>query len=67
MEVYAPVGQLIGTVEQEWSILTPQFSIKNEAGDTVLRIEGPLCTFSICGDVEFKVNCFCYIILICCM
>lgn len=55
MEVYAPPGSLVGTVEQEWSIFSPAFSIKNSAGDTVLRIEGPVCTFSICGDVEFKI------------
>ncbi|KAK9507933.1 hypothetical protein O3M35_007690 [Rhynocoris fuscipes] len=55
MEVYAPVGQLVGTVEQDWTIFTPAFSVKNAAGDTVLKIEGPFCTFSICGDVEFKV------------
>lgn len=58
MEIYAPVGRLCGTVEQEWSILSPQFSIKNAAGDTVLRIEGPFCTFTMCGDVEFKVSYF---------
>uniref|UniRef100_A0A1B6DDL0 Phospholipid scramblase n=1 Tax=Clastoptera arizonana TaxID=38151 RepID=A0A1B6DDL0_9HEMI len=55
LEVFAPVGCLIGSVEQEWSILTPQFSIKNAAGDTVLQIEGPICTFSMCGDVEFNI------------
>lgn len=56
MEVSAPPGNLIGTVEQEWSICFPSFAIKNETGQTVLRIEGPLCTFSFCGDVEFKVR-----------
>ncbi|XP_014278608.1 phospholipid scramblase 2 isoform X3 [Halyomorpha halys] len=55
LEVYAPLGTLAGTIEQEWSILTPQYSVKNAAGDTVLRIEGPFCTFTMCGDVEFKV------------
>ncbi|XP_053682934.1 phospholipid scramblase 1-like isoform X2 [Sabethes cyaneus] len=55
MEVSAPPGNVIGTVEQDWSIFTPQFSIKDQSGNTVLRIEGPFCTFSICGDVEFKV------------
>ncbi|KAL1122406.1 hypothetical protein AAG570_003810 [Ranatra chinensis] len=55
MEVYAPPGTLVGTVEQNWSIFTPEFSIKNAAGDTILKIEGPFCTFSICGDVEFKI------------
>ncbi|GLH02244.1 Phospholipid scramblase [Gryllus bimaculatus] len=55
MEVSSPPGTVVGRVEQEWSILTPQFRVKNAAGDTVLRIEGPFCTFSICGDVEFKI------------
>jgi hypothetical protein len=62
MEVSSPPGTVIGSIEQEWSILTPQFKIKNSAGDTVLRIEGPICTFSICGDVEFKVGFFLYIL-----
>lgn len=56
LEVSAPPGNVIGTVEQDWSIFTPQFSIKDQSGNTVLRIEGPFCTFSICGDVEFKVS-----------
>ena len=55
MTVSAPPGNVIGTVEQEWSICFPSFAIKNDVGETVLRIEGPLCTFSLCGDVEFKV------------
>ncbi|XP_038115325.1 phospholipid scramblase 2 isoform X2 [Culex quinquefasciatus] len=55
LEVSAPPGNVIGMVEQNWSIFTPQFSIKDTSGNTVLRIEGPFCTFSICGDVEFKV------------
>ncbi|XP_067644376.1 phospholipid scramblase 2 isoform X2 [Eurosta solidaginis] len=55
MEVTAPPGNVIGTVEQEWSICSPSFSIKNHIGDTVLRIEGPLCTFTMCGDVEFQI------------
>jgi hypothetical protein len=56
MEVSSPPGTVIGSIEQQWSILTPQFHIKNAAGDVVLKIEGPICTFSICGDVEFKVG-----------
>lgn len=55
MEVSAPPGTIIGTIEQEWSIFTPSFSIKTPSGDVVLRIEGPFCTMSFCGDVEFKV------------
>ncbi|KAJ9599499.1 hypothetical protein L9F63_010031 [Diploptera punctata] len=55
MEVTAPPGTVIGSIEQQWSILKPIFDIKNAAGDVVLKIEGPICTFSICGDVEFKI------------
>lgn len=55
MEVSAPPGSHIGTIEQEWSIFSPSFRIKNAAGEVVLRIEGPFCTFSLCGDVEFKI------------
>lgn len=55
MEVTAPPGTLVGTVQQEWSLFTPQFSVKDAGGNVVLRIKGPFCTFSFCGDVEFKV------------
>lgn len=55
MEVSAPPGSLVGSIEQEWSICSPSFRIKNAAGEVVLRIEGPFCTFTLCGDVEFKV------------
>lgn len=55
MIVSAPPGNIVGTVQQEWSIFCPSFTIRNPVGDVVLRIEGPFCTMSICGDVEFKV------------
>ncbi|EDW80069.1 uncharacterized protein Dwil_GK24075 [Drosophila willistoni] len=55
LEVSAPPGNVIGRIEQEWSICSPSFRILNHIGDTVLRIEGPFCTFSLCGDVEFNV------------
>ncbi len=56
MEVTSPPGTLIGSIQQEWSILKPKFSVKDVTGQTVLKIEGPFCTFSLCGDVEFNVN-----------
>lgn len=55
LEVFSPPGQLIGAVVQEWSILTPKFRVENERGEAVFKIEGPCCTFSICGDVDFQV------------
>ncbi|KAK7603528.1 hypothetical protein V9T40_003527 [Parthenolecanium corni] len=55
LKVSSPPGHLIGSVEQTWSICTPEFDIKNESGQCVLKIEGPICRYGICGDVEFKV------------
>ncbi|EEB18126.1 Phospholipid scramblase, putative [Pediculus humanus corporis] len=55
MEVCAPPGNLIGTVEQEWSFLTPKFKIKDWNGETVLRIEGPCCNIALCGQSEFQI------------
>jgi len=55
MEVSGPPGTILGTVEQQWSILFPCFHIKDSTGEVILKIEGPLCTFSLCGDVEFKI------------
>lgn len=56
MDVYSPPGTLAGRIEQEWSICEPKFTVKNASGDVVLRIEGPFCTYGICGDVEFQVS-----------
>jgi len=55
IEVEAPPGTPVGRVVQDWSMCTPQFRILDASGETVLRIEGPLCTFSLCGSVEFQI------------
>jgi len=56
MEVSSPPGSVIGTIEQEWSLCKPQFAIKDQGGNIVLKIMGPFCTASLCGDIEFKVT-----------
>lgn len=56
IDIQAPPGNIVGRVEQEWSILIPRFRVKDAAGNIVLRIEGPCCTMSCCGsDVDFQV------------
>jgi len=55
LEVQSPPGTIIGTVEQEWSIIYPRFVIKDASGEPVLRIEGPCWTCSCGSDIEFKV------------
>lgn len=49
-------GQVYGCVEQEWAFFVPKFAVKNENRETILRIEGPACTFSCGGDVDFEVS-----------
>ncbi|XP_001353869.1 phospholipid scramblase 1 [Drosophila persimilis] len=55
VEVSAPPGQVIGTVEQVCTFLRPKFNIKNSFGDTVLHIEGPICPCKCFSDTNFKV------------
>lgn len=52
----SPPGTVIGTVKQEWSLCAPKYTIRNSSDDVILRIEGPFCTYSMCGDVEFQVR-----------
>ena len=48
-------GTLLGSIKQNWSICAPSFDILDERGTTMLKIEGPICTWSLCGDVSFEV------------
>ena len=38
-----------------WSLCVPKFEIQDASRNPVLLIEGPICTFNMCGDVEFEV------------
>lgn len=49
-------GEVLGTVEQNWTLCKPDYSVKNHNGETVLRITGPICILPMCCDVEFKVR-----------
>ena len=57
MTISSPPGTPIGYIEQQWHPFLPKFNILDEQRDVILKIEGPLCAFSFCGDVEFKVSC----------
>ncbi|XP_031567695.1 phospholipid scramblase 1-like [Actinia tenebrosa] len=54
IEVQGPPGNVLGYCVQLWSICIPKFAIQNANRETVLKIEGPLCQCSLCGDVEFQ-------------
>ncbi|XP_044732110.1 phospholipid scramblase 2-like [Chrysoperla carnea] len=55
LEVLFPNDTVIGSVQENCTLCVPSFSVNNPAGVTVAKIEGPMCTFSCCGDVKFKV------------
>lgn len=56
IKVSAPPGEVIGHIDEEWTCWFPNYKIKNQNGDTVLRIEGPCVTWSCCSDINFTVN-----------
>jgi len=56
VEVSAPPGQVIGSVEQVCTFMRPKFNIKNTFGDIVLQIEGPICPIKCFSDTNFKVS-----------
>ena len=50
-------GNLIGSIQQDWSLLGPKYSILNSQGQKNLTIKGPFRSCgSICaGDIVFRV------------
>uniref|UniRef100_A0A6M2DSW2 Phospholipid scramblase n=1 Tax=Xenopsylla cheopis TaxID=163159 RepID=A0A6M2DSW2_XENCH len=55
MEVSCPPGTVIGTIDQEWSILKPTLLVKDGGGNPIFRIEGPICRFGCGMSVDFKI------------
>jgi len=55
VEVSAPEGNVIGYIDQGWSLLRPYYKVKNANDETVLQILGPVFTCNVCGDVEFQI------------
>ena len=56
-QVQSHRGTVIGSVKQQpWSFFYPNLLVKNETGDPVLRIDGPLCVSSCFGDVIFTLR-----------
>lgn len=58
IEVSSPPGTIISTVEQQFSLLWPNFDVKDPSGKTLLYIDGPFWTYSCGSDVNFPVRSF---------
>lgn len=56
MNVSTPQNGILGKIVQEWSFITPMFTLRNAADEIILKIEGPCCQCKCCADVEFKIT-----------
>ncbi|XP_053618971.1 phospholipid scramblase family member 5-like [Plodia interpunctella] len=56
IQVYAPPENLIGTVEQIWTAIAPEYVVKDAEGNEVLWIHGPKITLSCFQDVQFHIT-----------
>ncbi|XP_061048753.1 phospholipid scramblase 2-like [Eubalaena glacialis] len=56
IEIHAPPGIPIGYVTQIRHPFLPKFRIQNENRKDILRIIGPCCMYSYCGDVDFEIK-----------
>ncbi|XP_060807428.1 phospholipid scramblase 2 [Amyelois transitella] len=56
IEVFAPPDHLIGTVEQIWTPIRPEYVVKDAEGADVLWIRGPVVTLSCFRDVQFHIT-----------
>ncbi|KAJ8705369.1 hypothetical protein PYW07_011196 [Mythimna separata] len=54
LEVYSK-GQRLGSVEQQWTPVKPLYLVKNDNGDHLFWIRGPLMTLSCFRDVQFEI------------
>ncbi|CAG9796053.1 unnamed protein product [Diatraea saccharalis] len=53
--VFAPPGQKIGSVEQQWTAVRPVYLVKNANGEHKFWIRGPYITLSCFRDVQFHI------------
>ena len=53
MDVFAPPGNLLGTITQLWDCFKPKFVVKDNNGKALFKIKGPVC---VCGTVDFNVT-----------
>ncbi|XP_063162692.1 phospholipid scramblase 2-like isoform X3 [Candoia aspera] len=56
LEVQAPLGTVIGYINQTWHPCLPKFVIQNEARESVLKLHGPCVPCRIYEDIHFEVK-----------
>ncbi|XP_059047220.1 phospholipid scramblase family member 5-like [Achroia grisella] len=56
IEVFAPPGCSIGTIEQQWTAIRPLYLVKDSDGFHLFWIRGPYMTLSLFKDVQFDIT-----------
>jgi len=57
LTVTSPItGEVLGLIKQKWHPFLPVFEICDANENVVLKMEGPFCAVSCCGDVNFEIK-----------
>ena len=46
----------MGKIKQRADCTKPVFSVCDASGEEILKVEGPVCVISCCGDIDFEVK-----------
>ncbi|XP_050685311.1 phospholipid scramblase 2-like [Leptidea sinapis] len=56
IQVFAPPGRRIGSIEQQWTPIRPIYVVKRENGEEVFWLQGPRFTISFFRDIQFSIQ-----------
>ncbi|XP_050357188.1 phospholipid scramblase family member 5-like [Nymphalis io] len=55
IQVFSPPGTMIGSIEQVWTAVRPEYVVKRENGDRIFWLRGPRVTISCFRDIQFHI------------
>ncbi|XP_045456668.1 phospholipid scramblase 1-like [Melitaea cinxia] len=55
IQVFSPPGTSIGSIEQIWTAVRPEYVVKREDGEEIFWIRGPRVTISCFRDIKFHI------------
>ncbi|CAB3377543.1 Hypothetical predicted protein [Cloeon dipterum] len=56
LDIFVPGGRIVGRVQQEWTMMIPEFFIQDLNGQVVYRLQGPnVCGCFMFRDSDFKI------------
>ncbi|XP_046974189.1 phospholipid scramblase 2-like [Vanessa cardui] len=55
VQVFSPPGTKIGSIEQVWTAVRPEYVVSRENGERIFWISGPRVTISCFRDIQFHI------------